>query len=210
MIKKSFEQCYWEELTQLFGLEKVKNLNSLSELFSSGVQIKPELKKDLIKLNTLLLDHFLDWNEDELKMQFISPLLYLVDYNDSDRYQPFSQRILQMQSEEIELSGIVDWVLASGKQFPKEPFFFLHEYKREKGTANDPLGQLLAAMLSAQYQNKDPKRTLYGCYIMGKDWYFVGLEGKQYQTTLPYNTTDYPTLEKVYHILSQIKNLILK
>lgn len=207
MLKKSFEQCYWEELIQIFDLEKVKNLNSLLKLISVNGKVETEIQKGLLKLNNLLLEHFLDWNEDELKMQFISPLLYLVDYNDSDRYQPFSQRILQMQNDNIELSGVVDWLLASGKQIPKEPFFFLHEYKREKGSTNDPLGQLLAAMLTAQFHNKDSNRILYGCYIIGKDWYFVSLEGKKFQTTLPYNTTDYQTLEKVFQILLNIKNV---
>jgi hypothetical protein len=208
-MKKIFEKCLWEELANLFGLERVKQLNSLDKLLDVSQQnIPTDIQKNLVRLNLLMIDNFWNWNEDELKMQFISPLLYMVDYNDSEKYHPFSQRPMQMKHGEIELSGVVEWILASGKQIPKEPFFFLHEYKKEQGTDNDPLGQLLAAMLTAQFHNENKNGTLYGCYIVGKDWYFVVLEGKKYQTTLAYNVTELPKLEQVFGILQNIKKII--
>lgn len=140
-------------------------------------------------------------------MQFISPLLYLVDYNDNDKYHPFSQRYLQMQTKDIELSGFVEWVLATGEQIPREPFFFLHEYKKEQGTDNDALGQILAAMLTAQYLNEQKDKPIYGCYVVGKDWYFLVLDAKKFQTTLAYNVIEWDKLKKVFQILSHIKDL---
>lgn len=148
------------------------------------------------------------WNEDELKMQFISPLLFLVNYNDNPKYHPFSQRILKMQTAEVELSGTVDWMLASGKQIPVNPFFFLHEYKKEKGTDNDPVGQLLAAMLTAQYLNENKQMVVYGAYIIGKDWYFVALKGLQYAISFPYNAMKMSDLENIYIILNHIKKIV--
>lgn len=208
MMKKSFEKCMWEELTKLFDLERMKNMPALEKLVQVEISIDKDIQKNLERLNNLLIDNFWNWNEDELKMQFISPLLYLVNYNDSDKYHPFSQRPLSLQTDTIELSGVVDWLLAHGVQIPTEPFFFLHEYKKEKGVDNDPLGQLLAAMLTAQQLNKNKNRVLYGCYVVGKDWYFVALEKKEYQTTLAYNATEIKQLEKIFAILCNIKTLI--
>jgi hypothetical protein len=208
MLKKSFEKCMWEELSDVFGLEKVIMLPALATLVAADLTIPPSITPNLIKLNQLIIQNFWNWNEDELKMQFISPLLYLVDYNDHPKYHPFSQRPMRMKTKEAELYGIVEWVLASGKQTPREPFFFLHEYKKEQGTDNDPLGQLLAAMLTAQHSNKDGNRVLYGCYIVGKDWYFMALHGKKYATTLAYNATELDKLQQVFILLTYLKQLI--
>ncbi|NJL15171.1 MAG: hypothetical protein HC913_20640 [Microscillaceae bacterium] len=210
-MKKTFEKCKWEELTILFGLERLEDSQmALEALVNTEIELTEYQTHELKRLNKLIIKHFLDWNEDELKMQFISPLLHIVNYHDSEKYQPFSQRSMQMHQEEkeIELSGVVEWLLASGKQIPREPFFFLHEYKKEQGTDSDPLGQVLAAMLTAQHLNKDKNRVLYGCYIMGKDWYFMALDGKQYQSTLAYNVTEYDKLVKVFSILTHLKDLV--
>jgi hypothetical protein len=209
MLKRSFEKCMWEELSDVFGLEKLAALSALTTLLAAKVEISHNIAQNLIKLNQLIIQNFWNWNEDELKMQFISPLLYLVDYNDHPKYHPFSQRPMRMKTKEAELYGIVEWVLASGKQTPREPFFFLHEYKKEQGTDNDPLGQLLAAMLTAQHYNQDANRVLYGCYIVGKDWYFIALHGKQYATTLAYNVTELDKLQQVFSQLTYLKQLIL-
>ncbi len=207
-MKKTFEKCMWEELNDLLGFEKVKNLHALADLVKTGGKIEPDMEKNLIKLNDLLIENFWNWNEDELKMQFISPLLYMVDYTGNSRYKPFSQRPMKMKTAEIELSGITEWMLAAGQQIPKEPFFFLHEYKKEQGTEADPFGQLLAAMITAQHHNKDKNRILYGTYIVGKDWYFVAMEGKKYQNTLAYNVTELDKLKMVFQILTNVKTLV--
>ncbi len=208
-MKKTFEKCMWEDLTIWFGLERAKKLESLSALIEVKVSKLDEMiDKQVRRLHELFLDNFWNWNEDELKMQFISPILFLIDFNDAEKYHPFSQRPLKMKIDNVELSGIVEWMLASGKQTPREPFFFLHEYKKEQGTDADPLGQLLAAMIVAQHQNKDPNKVLYGCYIVGKDWYFIVLDGKKFQTTLNYNVTELDKLYTVFAILNNIKTLI--
>ncbi len=207
-MKKTFENCLWEELTKKFELEKLKNFQPLIDLLTIDLPTQPIISDDLLQLNSLLVDNFMDWNEDELKMQFISPLLYIVNYHDNPKYHPFSQRTLKMQTSEVELSGVVDWMLASGRQVPTNPFFFLHEYKKEKGTDNDPVGQLLASMLTAQYLNEDKEKTIYGAYIIGKDWYFMALAGKQYAISFPYNAMEMNKLEFIYAILKRVKELV--
>jgi len=104
------------------------------------------------KLQETLLDNADFWNEDELKLQFIAPLLQVVDYN-SAYFKPFSQRKIVAKINDIEIGGWVDYMLATGRQKPIEPYFFIHSYKQErKGTA-DPKGQLLAELLVAYHLN---------------------------------------------------------
>lgn len=206
-MKKYFENCTWSELNKVFGLQKLRNLPALQAWLEANNHIEPETQIVLQKLQENLMDNFMDWNEDELKMQFIAPLLYLVDYTNNPKYHPFSQRTMQMQTDSIELSGIVDWVLASGHQFPEIPYFFLHEYKKEKGANADPVGQVLAAMLTAQHLN-EPENPIYGAYIVGKDWTFMLLAGKEYAISRPYQATEAPDLEVIFKTLKEIKNIL--
>ncbi|EDN70114.1 hypothetical protein BGP_2120 [Beggiatoa sp. PS] len=55
-------------------------------------------------------------------------------------------------------------------------------------SSGDPLGQLLIAMVAAQKLNNDLK-PIYGCYVMGRLWFFVVLEGLDYSTSLAYDAT---------------------
>jgi hypothetical protein len=72
------------------------------------------------------------------------------------------------------LFGKPDEMIASGYREPEAPFFCFQEYKRETDPNGDPIGQLLAAMLVGQALNP-PKQPMYGCYVIGCDWYFVTL-----------------------------------
>ncbi len=206
-MKKSFEQCTWSELNKIFGLQKQKTLPRLVEWVDEKSEVSTPIQKELDKLQANLAENFMDWNEDELKMQFIAPILYLVDYTGNTRYHPFSQRPLQMQKDDIELSGIVDWLLASGQQFPEVPYFFLHEYKKEKASQADPLGQILAAMLTAQFINQNTF-SLYGAYVVGKDWYFVVLEGSNYAVSRPYQANESFDIKTIFNTLQKVKKLI--
>jgi hypothetical protein len=78
----------------------------------------------------------------------------------------------------------------------------LHEYKPEIG-GNDPKGQLLAAMLTCEYLN-DKKFPIYGCYVVGKFWYFVVLDGNDYDVSHAYDTSTDDIFD-VFSILIQAK-----
>jgi hypothetical protein len=139
-------------------------------------------------------------------MQFIAPLLTIVNYY-SSLYSPFSQRNFSAVIGDYELYGRVDWVLAKGKQTPRKPYFFLHEYKRELENSGDPQGQLLAEMLVAQHQNQD-NNPVYGVYVVGKDWTFMLLKNKNYTMSRPYQANEDPDLEVIFKALKEIKNIL--
>lgn len=115
------------------------------------------------------------WNEDELKFKFIAPFISLIGYN-TKQFQAFTQRSLTAIVNNIKLTGRVDFLVTTGKSKPIQPFFFLHEYKKTRGRENGPIAQLLAEMIAAQELNHHAF-PLYGCYIIGRNWYFVLLQG---------------------------------
>ncbi|TAE67447.1 MAG: hypothetical protein EAZ85_15065 [Bacteroidetes bacterium] len=176
MIKKPFEQWLYEDVEIEFGIERIKNLNILVNWLA--VESKP-LPPNLEELRESLSENVENWNEDELKMMFISPLLLHFHFNNLPHYRVFTQRMFTLQTPEVEANGRVEWFVASGKQMPRNPFFFLQEFKPEKNGGNDPLGQLLIAMVDAQIRNNNPAQVLYGCYNIGRIWFFVCGIGRQ-------------------------------
>lgn len=148
------------------------------------------------------------WNEDELKFFFISPFLALVDYQ-SSYYNAFTQRPMEVVYDNNTkiTAGRVKFMLARGIQIPQLPYFFLHEYKPEKRRENDPLGQLLIAMVAAQYQNADGL-PIYGVYVISRFWYFVILDKQQYAVSQSYDAANPDTVLHLFAILQYIKSLM--
>jgi hypothetical protein len=133
-----------------------------------------------------------------------------IDY-DTAHYRSFSQRKLSAIINNIELQGKVDFVISSGKQKPKHPFFCLHEYKRPHGrsSTSDPIGQLLSEMITSQHQNKASNLNfpIYGLYVEGKFWNFMVLDGNEYAESDSFDAvTD--AIFKIYAILHHLKTKI--
>ncbi|EDN69433.1 hypothetical protein BGP_0675 [Beggiatoa sp. PS] len=117
------------------------------------------------------------------------------------------ERDLSVQYEEGKrLWGNADFLVASGTQSPKEPFFFIHEYKKQLDTSNDPLGQLLAEMVAAQKLNHH-SHPIYGAYIIGRHWYFVILDNTSYAESLAYDATK-AEITEIVSILRHTKTII--
>ena len=84
----------------------------------------------------------------------------------------------------------------------------MHEYKPEKRRDNDPLGQLLIAMVAAQKVNQD-NQPIYGIYVNGRNWFIVLLEGSEYAVSNPYViTTD--DIFSLFALLLYFKGLMDK
>jgi hypothetical protein len=72
---------------------------------------------------------------------------------------------------------------------------------------SDPLGQLLVAMVVAQLHN-DNDMPIYGCYVVGRLWFFVMLQNKEYSVSLAYDATKTDELNEIFAILSEVKFVI--
>jgi hypothetical protein len=94
-------------------------------------------------------------------------------------------------------------MLAKGRQIPEVPLFFIQEYKPESGPNGDPIGQLLVEMVTCQTLNDSFDEPLYGCYIIGRNWHFMVLQGNEYAVSNAYNASN----ESVFTIVGLLKKV---
>jgi hypothetical protein len=203
---RSFETWTYEEVEDVFGIVPKRN-NMEFEEWLKGEGCEPDdSKRELLdEYRNLLFDEVKNWNEDELKLFFIGPVLASVNFNTS-YFKPFTQRTLSVQHGDISASGKVDFLLAKGKLTPKIPYFCLHEYKQENRRDNDPLGQLLIGMVAAQAKNANDL-PVYGCYVSGRNWFFVMLKSENYFLSDAYVATS-EDIYQIFAILKKCKTLI--
>ena len=149
------------------------------------------------------------WNEEELKMKFLSHVFEIVDIEVPNKVKTFYERSLSTIFNGYKLNVICDMLIASpmGIGKPKKPYFFLQEFKKSKN-ATDAEGQVLTAMLIAQHQN-DNGKPIYGCWLQGKMWNFCTLNDKKYCVSRTYDASQKPDLQNIILILKQLKEIIL-
>lgn len=206
MIKQPFEQWLFEDVELAFGIQPIKNMPALVEWVR--VSEKKILPPYIEKLRISLEEKVKVWNEDELKMLFIAPFLLYFDFDHFPHYRVFTQRRMSIKTETVDSSGRVEWMIATGKQRPKKPFFFLQEYKPEKNSGNDPLGQLLVAMVNAQSHNDHADKPIFGCYVIGQFWYFVLLKDKGYGVSRAYDATRKGGIYDIMVILNKVEHYV--
>lgn len=169
-----------------------------------------------------------NWNEQELQTKFISPITELVNYDNYDlEIAAFAERSLSVKYKNVTIKGTVDWMVASGIHAPRQPFFFIHEYKKELGSG-DPVGQLLATLCVAKILNETPEEPTifnpnpkpfknipsYGAYVMGRFWFFLRIKDNQYFISKAFDAEDTNQLYAIVRILkaqkAMIENLVKK
>ncbi|MCU0445898.1 MAG: hypothetical protein MUE85_13385 [Microscillaceae bacterium] len=177
-MKSNFREWTLDKIEEGFGIKQVRKLEALDELLSYSYEINAFESQYLTELRELYSLGGDDWNEVELENKLISPLIILSKI-DNEQFAYFLERELSATIGEYELSGKVDGMIASGFRSPKKPFFCLQEYKRQTDPDGDPRGQCLIAMLTAQHLNQN-NQVVYGCYVIGKLWHFLVLQGQEY------------------------------
>jgi hypothetical protein len=202
---KPFSKWTIAEVEDTFNLVIQKHHKCLNQWLTGTVIPTSEEEKLLEGFREKLQEQVWDWNEWELKGKFIFPLLLAVNF-DEEHYKSFIEREISVDIDNDNLSGTVDFFVASGKRYPKHPYFFIHEYKKEHDSSGDPLGQVLIAMVAAQKLNND-NQPIYGCYVMGRFWFFVVLENLEYSTSLAYDATK-DEIRDIFSILKNAKGII--
>jgi hypothetical protein len=196
-------------LVETFGLERLYVNTPLMEEWLSATGDLTDF--DLTLLNesqAILIENADSWNEEELKMSFISIVIFLARYGKPIR--TYYDRELSAKIGEYLLLCKADMLLSSGiGDLIKTPYFFLHEYKREKKYSGDPIGQMLGGMLVGQAQNHNGK-PMYGCYVQGRFWFFSILDGNKYVISQPYNSAKVDEIKQIIMILRRMKDIIHK
>lgn len=197
------------EVVERFNIEKQAECTTLDNWLNvSGTLTDMEQNiLDSVQKDIKLVGR--DWNEEELKMNFVAIIFFVAKLNVPKKIQVFYERRLIGEVEGIAISVIVDGMLATptNANRPKTPYFFLQEFKRSLGDDHDPEGQMLAAMILAQELNKDGK-PLFGCWLQGKFWNFTTLVNKNYCVSKTYDASDKEDLQQIILILRKLKYLI--
>jgi hypothetical protein len=150
------------------------------------------------------------WLEEELKMKLLAPIFMLADLSEPQKIGVFFERQITANIDDKRINVVTDCMISSvlGFTTPQMPYFFMQEFKKSKGDKQDPEGQMLAAMIAAQYLNKNGN-TLYGSYVIGRDWYFTTLTGKSYAKSEAFRLTQPTELRQVILTLRKLKQIIL-
>ena len=207
----SFSQSKTQQLEDLFNVKRSLNIKELENLLAINQgEIPTENNVFFTNLSEIAFLNIDSWTEQELIMKHISQIIHLVKYSYID-YNTFADRPFSYKFDKLKLSGSMDFLIAGGRSEPKAPYFCLHEYKKEQNFEADPKGKLLAEMLVAQALNRDAKtgfETIYGCYIVGRNWFWVILKDKEYAVSRAYDSTRIGDLSEIYLILIKIKYII--
>jgi hypothetical protein len=208
-MAKSIQKWTIGSLTVAFGLKRtLENYLFLDDLMDVSKEIITiEEVRRLEELRIPLLKNFLSWNEETLKMKFISLLLHHVQY-DNDDIQALYDAEIKGKVDSISLKAIADFTVArTVEDVVQTPYFYFHEYKRKKNNADDPIAQVLVPSLIAQSQNND-NQPILGCYVIGELWYFMVLHGKEYAIGKGLDATNIDGLTHIFLILKKIKTII--
>jgi hypothetical protein len=210
---KSFERWEREELELTFGLIQNNNHDAMTDWMAADALISDDEKDKLTEYRIELTKEISFWNEEEVKIFFINDIIRLVKFKHDGVYKTFAERTIASKAPDInnnivDLRGRIEMLVSTGKQKPRQPFFFIHEYKPlRSNVSNDPEGQLLVAMLATQELNKD-SLPLYGLYVQGKYWNFMTLKGKEYAISRSYDASQEDDLLQIVRILKRCKRYI--
>ena len=204
----TFRNATFEDLEKIVPIKMLKRGQKFEKWFSFDYKISQEEEIFLLNLidkNELILASY---NEEQLKMKFIAPLLYKVNFFFDD-IKDWYEYYFEAEVNGTLLKGKTDCMLARGFKTPKKPFFFIQEFKKDKHL-KDPEDQILAEMLAAIKINK--KNTTQGVYVTGNEWNFIILEKLksekyEYFVSESFNCLNMEHLKQIYINLQAVKKL---
>ena len=214
----NFNDCTLQMLFKNFGIKRAWEFESLENWLrlSKNQDLADYQRIFCNELRQLLDINVSAWKEQDISLHFIGPMFSLINFTDPYRFNLFAQRFIAATIETtngnlMELQGKPDEILASGYGEPETPFFafnarFAARFKKEVEFKGDPAGQALAAMLVGQHLNSSPQ-PIYGCYVLGRDWYFMALQEKYYSISRGFDGTTDDVFE-IFRILKALKEIV--
>jgi hypothetical protein len=207
----NFGKITLKELRTLFDLERIYD----HQVFNHWLNCDLVLTDEEIQFLTTLLEREIElikvYNEEDLKIHFIAPILNKIDYKSfKHKIRDFYEETLVYETQQFILSGITDFVVATGLEYPEKPYFFIQEFKKGLQYSN-PEPQLLAELIAAVELNDI--QSIKGAYIIGGNWSFVILSKLdqhkyQYSISKNYDSTDLDKLISIYKSLRFVKQEI--
>lgn len=210
MGKKS--KSYTEaELIDVFGLERKidDGNNPAMNEWLNGRAVLSSFEEVLFEeIYENARQHIAGWQEEDLKMKFISFVLRLGHLQDSRKFNTYFEKTISATIGKHTLITKSDFMIAKGiLDMPQKPYFHFQEWKPHKKPTGDSMAQLLEAFLIAQEINKDGQ-PLYGCEVVGKQWGFVLMDKKAYCISKSFDCTDRQDLLQIIAILRKFKEIL--
>jgi hypothetical protein len=203
------------ELIETFHLNRLAAATEQTALMQEWLTVQPPVFKPYEQHN--FDDIFEDaeqdiksWSEEDLKMKFIAPILRLGQFRDDKQKKilGFFDRTISAVVEGIPLTVRSDFMLAKGTyDVFRTPYFHFQEYKPHKNPTGDSMAQLIEAFLISQVNNNNGK-PLYGVEVIGANWTFVIMDGKNYCVSRDYISTHKADLLSVISILRQFRTIL--
>jgi hypothetical protein len=200
MQKSSFDEWNQKLIENTFDLVEVDELPFLKNLISYKFEPNKFEENYLKSLQNNYLEFGGDdWNDREVMGKMISPIIVSSEIQNK-RFSYFLEREISADVDRFQLFGKLDGMIATGFSSPQLPYFCLHKSKSDE----DSKGQVLIAMLVAQKLNDNKKPIpIYGSYIIGRNWYFMVLEGNKYAISNDYSCVD----DEIFDIFRILKSL---
>ena len=197
------------ELVDSFGLTKTIATAPLLKDWLDAKVVLNELEMSVLtRIREEAVELIYSWNEEDLKMNFIAFVIDIAQLRSSKYVRTFYEKTVEATVNGYFLKTKTDFMIAKGVlDLVKVPYFHFQEYKKDRDPNGDPIAQLVEAFLIAQEKNKNGK-PLYGCYVIGRFWYFVTMEGKNYCVSNPYDCTDEADLNQIIAILRKFKLIL--
>ncbi len=209
MARKKIRTWTEGELVDTFSLTKLKNnYPLLIEWLEVTVQLNETEYETFESIRQEAEENIEVWNEEDLKMNFIAIIIRLAGLKSSQYIRTFYERTIEATVEGHYLKTKTDFMIAKGVlDLVKTPYFHFQEYKKDKDPNGDPTAQLIEAFLIAQEMNKNGK-PIYGCYVIGRFWYFVVMQDKTYCVSKAFDCTDKEELLHIIAVLRKFKEIL--
>ena len=209
----AFSDITFDNLNKIVTIERdFINKKLLNHWLNSEFLISSQIEKFLQNLIDKNIELINLYDEEDLKVNFIVPLILKIDFfMIKNKIRGFYHESLKYETDKFIFNGKVDFILSKGLIKSEKPYFFIQEFKKGKKNS-DPEPQLLAELISAVELNKE--KIMKGAYIIGESWNFVILERLekhkyQYFVSRTFNCTNIEDLKGIYKNLMFIKNEIL-
>jgi hypothetical protein len=202
----SLEDLDYLKVQRIFEKHKFENWFQERDVSQHDLDFLEKLNSVYGETNTYF---FREAGEETLKAKFIIPILNRVDFlskklNVSDFYH----EKLSYKNKDFKLNGFCDFYIAKGTSYPKNPFFFIQEFKRMEGSNPEP--QLVAEMIAGLEVGNFSQ--IRGAFIVGAIWNFVILwkedEKYFYSVSGNFDSTKLDELKAIFKNLLFVKDEI--
>jgi hypothetical protein len=206
-----YSKISFNQLENLVDIRQKITKYQFDQWFNANINIESTVISFLENLIEREKHYIKIYNEEDLKVNFIIPVLNKVNFKISDNIRSFYEERITYTTDSFIFNGTTDFLVSKGFRKPQKPYFFIQEFKKGQSNAF-PEPQLLAELIAAVELND--WKSIRGAYIVGAIWNFVILEklktGKyQYFVSENFDCTKINDLKNIFKHLTFVKHEII-